>query len=334
MATYNGSSYLQEQLDSLARQTRLPYELVIVDDRSTDHTDDILKGFVVKAPFPVRIYKNKEHLGYTKTFLLAANYCKGDWVAFCDQDDVWQAGKIHSIATRTEKDTGLLVFIHDAIPCDETMRPIGLPLVSRVYGIIRGHRARSLGSPYQIYAGCCLAFKRSLLCIFPAENLHACADNNLIKHDVWISILAYVLGDVYFSPKPLVLYRRHGRTVTGDYVQGFRDKLLRIKTTSYDQYLKNADDYANIAMILRTVAEHNPQAATHTLLSDGAAQFDQLSKWAQKRSKLYQSGSRRERALILTRTLRSGCYFGVRRKSGYGIRALIKDLGRLWCGGT
>ena len=51
MATYNGAKYLQEQLDSFLHQTRLPDELVVCDDGSTDATLEILKAFRQQAPF-------------------------------------------------------------------------------------------------------------------------------------------------------------------------------------------------------------------------------------------------------------------------------------------
>ncbi len=61
--TYNGKQYLQEQIDSILLQTRLPDEVVVCDDGSTDKTLQILKDFRRKASFPVRIYENEVNLG-------------------------------------------------------------------------------------------------------------------------------------------------------------------------------------------------------------------------------------------------------------------------------
>ena len=54
MTTYNGARYLAEQLDSFAAQTRLPDQLVVGDDGSTDATAAILADFAASAPFPRR----------------------------------------------------------------------------------------------------------------------------------------------------------------------------------------------------------------------------------------------------------------------------------------
>ncbi|HEX8394664.1 MAG TPA: glycosyltransferase, partial [Longimicrobium sp.] len=54
LCTYNGARWLPEQLASLAAQTRLPHELVVCDDRSTDETEAVVRAFAATAPFPVR----------------------------------------------------------------------------------------------------------------------------------------------------------------------------------------------------------------------------------------------------------------------------------------
>ncbi len=52
MCTYNGARYLQEQLASIAAQTRLPDELVVCDDCSSDGTRAILEEFKARVTFP------------------------------------------------------------------------------------------------------------------------------------------------------------------------------------------------------------------------------------------------------------------------------------------
>jgi glycosyltransferase involved in cell wall biosynthesis len=66
MATYNGERHIKEQLDSLARQSLLPLELVVTDDGSTDATLAIVADFAQTAPFPVRVHRNVGRLGYVK----------------------------------------------------------------------------------------------------------------------------------------------------------------------------------------------------------------------------------------------------------------------------
>ncbi|HIE59179.1 MAG TPA: glycosyltransferase, partial [Hydrogenothermaceae bacterium] len=88
LATYNGDTYLQDQLNSYIAQERLPDEMVVCDDVSKDETVAILEAFQKVAPFEVQIIKNETNLGYTKNFEKALSLCSGDIVFFSDQDDV------------------------------------------------------------------------------------------------------------------------------------------------------------------------------------------------------------------------------------------------------
>ena len=72
----------------------LPHELVVCDDGSSDNTVSILQEFQKEAPFPVKIHRNPRRLGFADNFLQAASRCNGDWVAFCDQDDIWFPEKL------------------------------------------------------------------------------------------------------------------------------------------------------------------------------------------------------------------------------------------------
>src|SRR5215470_8302349 len=94
MCTYNGARFLAEQLGSLAAQSRLPDELVVCDDGSTDESAEIVKDFARHAPFPVRLEVNEENLGATKNFEKAIGLCRGEVIALSDQDDVWYPKKL------------------------------------------------------------------------------------------------------------------------------------------------------------------------------------------------------------------------------------------------
>lgn len=87
LCTHNGSAYLTEQLASIAAQTRLPDELVVCDDRSSDDTPRLLADFAARAPFPVQVVVNSENLGSTAKFAKAISLCQGDFIALSDQAD-------------------------------------------------------------------------------------------------------------------------------------------------------------------------------------------------------------------------------------------------------
>ena len=71
MCTYNGARFLPEQLSCLANQSRLPDEVIICDDCSSDNTVDILNDWAKSVPFSVKIVQNEKNLGYAQNFAKA-----------------------------------------------------------------------------------------------------------------------------------------------------------------------------------------------------------------------------------------------------------------------
>src|SRR5581483_2986961 len=122
MATFNGAAHLPRQLRSLAAQERLPDELVVSDDGSTDQTATILHGFAEQAPFPVRLLTNDRPLGSTANFEVAIAAATGDIIAPCDQDDVWYPEKLKRIEAAFDATPRPSLVFSDADVVDEQLR--------------------------------------------------------------------------------------------------------------------------------------------------------------------------------------------------------------------
>ena len=96
MATYNGEQYIAEQLESILGQTRPVDEVIIHDDCSTDGTAGIVEDFLRRhhPDGDWRFRVNRENLGYGTNFAQALFEASGDFICFCDQDDVWMPDRI------------------------------------------------------------------------------------------------------------------------------------------------------------------------------------------------------------------------------------------------
>lgn len=95
LATYNGALYIKEQLHSILNQSYKNFEIVIIDDCSTDNTIDIIKSIFKDANFNnYTIFNNDRNLGPTKTFEFGISKCNGEYIAFSDQDDIWDQRKL------------------------------------------------------------------------------------------------------------------------------------------------------------------------------------------------------------------------------------------------
>lgn len=94
LCTYNGESFLQQQLDSILQQELSVDEIVICDDGSTDRTISIIESYKQRYHYPTFILEqNKKNKGVRKNFEYAISLCSGDIIFLSDQDDVWQCEK-------------------------------------------------------------------------------------------------------------------------------------------------------------------------------------------------------------------------------------------------
>lgn len=92
IAVYNAQRYLQETLVSVQRQTHPGFEVVMVDDGSTDDSAAIARQFCLSDPrFRLLSTPNR---GISPTRNLAIEHATGDWMAICDADDTWEPNKL------------------------------------------------------------------------------------------------------------------------------------------------------------------------------------------------------------------------------------------------
>lgn len=213
MATYNGARYIREQLDSVAAQTYPPHELVVCDDGSTDSTPDIVQAFARLAPFKVRLYSNARRLGFADNFLKAASLCEGEWIAFCDQDDVWLAHKLAVMMHAAGRYPSANVIVHSAELVDADLRPSG----RRIPDFKRTRFAAPLTRyPIGVATGFACAVKADLLERFDAQARPS--DPELqgapLSHDRFAFLLANAVGGMVFLHDSLALYRRHDAAFT------------------------------------------------------------------------------------------------------------------------
>lgn len=100
MATYNGEKYIKEQLDSIRCQTKMPDEVIMCDDGSTDQTVACIERYITKYKLTGwKIIKNSHNLGHFDNFFKAISLVQGDTIYISDQDDVWDIDKIKVIET-------------------------------------------------------------------------------------------------------------------------------------------------------------------------------------------------------------------------------------------
>jgi hypothetical protein len=313
LCTYNGETYLQEQLESLRNQSHSPIELVVCDDKSDDHTYSILERFTRSAPFPVRLYSNAMRMGTYKNFEKAAALCRGEIVVYCDQDDVWRQDKLSVVAATFANKPHVGAVITDAELVDENLKIIHRSLW-RTLGFHGVRRRRFVEiSPFEALPsmvpahGVIMGFRTAFRPIlFPLPDG--------APHDVWTAIIVALCGQIELVPAPLIKYRQHPGQQSGVRALAFGSRLAR--------------EAAVTQRILQDDAELLT-AARHRVAYSRAANAESLYvldlKIAHLNSRLRMHGSKRVEKLIHTiRELSSGNY----HKYSNGFMSAGRDL--LW----
>ncbi len=198
MATYNGEKFLREQLDSILVQLAPEDEIIISDDNSSDNTCSIIETYNDKR---IRLLHNDMH-SCKWNFAYALQHAHGDYIFFADQDDVWLAGK-YDACLRELQQYDLVVT--DSIVTDEHL----IPLQASFFQYHHSRKGLLRNILKSCYYGSCMAFRRSVL-----DAALPFPQTKEIGHDIWIGLVAEMIGKVKFLPTPYIYYRRHETTET------------------------------------------------------------------------------------------------------------------------
>lgn len=200
LTTYNGETYLKEQLDSILANLRKQDELIISDDGSKDATPEILREYMEKDK-RIRLVEGP-HQGIKKNVEYAIGQCTGEYIFLSDQDDIWMPDKVKRVMEVFEREHCNLV-IHDAkVIQAENREKIIMPSFMEFRSAKAGVWKNLLKNSY---IGCCMAFKAEFKeTVLPIPQ-------DIEMHDQWIGILNdWCNKDSCFLREPLILYRRHG----------------------------------------------------------------------------------------------------------------------------
>lgn len=217
LCTYNGAAFLEAQLESLLAQTRLPRQIVVSDDASTDGTADIIDAFTYRATalgIKIDYVAQPINIGYVANFSRALSRVVCDLVFLCDQDDIWHADKLEAMQAAFETRPDLLLLHANARLVNGNLSDLGVTLFQAIgltrteLDIIHEGHAFNVLIRRSAATGATLAFRRDLIKValpVPAGWIH----------DEWIAIVASVVGVVDALELTVIDYRQHGRNEIG-----------------------------------------------------------------------------------------------------------------------
>ena len=215
MTTYNGAKYLHTQLQSIANQLRLPDELIVCDDASSDATTEITRSFTAALPSVVRLYANQARLGAVKNYEQALGYCNADIIVLCDQDDVWRPDKLVRIEKTFSASPNVGLLFSDAELIDEQGTSLNQRLWHHTFKRNHKRQVRSgktfeILLQHQIVTGATMAFRgrfKEMVLPIPGQIP--------LLHDGWIALIISAIADVAMLEEPLISYRLHPQQHSG-----------------------------------------------------------------------------------------------------------------------
>lgn len=134
MPAYNAEKFIAESIESVLAQTYNNWELLIVDDGSTDNTKTIIKGFCIKDQRIKYYYQENGRQGKARN--LALKHAHGKYIAFLDADDLWLPEKLHLQLEDIKREQADLVFADAKIFCDKLSDSIAVMQAGK--GIFEG----------------------------------------------------------------------------------------------------------------------------------------------------------------------------------------------------
>jgi glycosyltransferase involved in cell wall biosynthesis len=218
LCTRNGARFVGAQVRSICTQDRLPRQIVISDDGSTDETIAEVRSTLVACGVAERIelvvLQNSPALGVTRNFEQAVRACSHELIALCDQDDVWHAGRLARMAGRFEAQPELLLLHTDARLVDAELVPLGSSLFHALEVRPTELAAIADGNAFDVLlrrnlvTGATTMFRAELL-----ESALPFAEGWV--HDEWLGAVAAATGRVDVLAEPLIDYRQHASNQIG-----------------------------------------------------------------------------------------------------------------------
>jgi len=228
LTNYNYSAFLSKAIESVLNQTYQNFELIIVDDGSSDNSRNIISSYAQRYPDKIKIIF-KENQGQANAFNTAFYFSKGDIIVFLDSDDYFLPKKLEILKSYFEQGYDYILndFIIEQTCSNSAIRyyPAYYPYAG--YNLF-------LVCYLQIYSGHTtsnISISRRLAdVIFPIEyegEYKICADE-------WVVFSASILKEAFFLPQKLSVYRLHG---TNRFMCSSPEERLKENKKNYEKRL-------------------------------------------------------------------------------------------------
>ncbi len=207
---YNRQEFIEAQLDSLLFQTYKNWELIIVDDCSTDGAAEIIKKFIQDHLDKKIVYlRNEKNIGLAKNFEKGLQFASGQYIAVCDSDDVWFPDKLEKELEFLKKGNFGMVY-SDLVVVDKNLKIIKKSFVKNYLSFFSNPRDDSFD---ELLEDNHITAPTILFTTNLKDKLIPFSEYSL--QDYWIALVFSLFSTIGYLGQPTVYYRQHATNMVG-----------------------------------------------------------------------------------------------------------------------
>ena len=244
--TYNHGRFIAQAIESVLRQeTNFPYEIIIGDDHSTDHTVKTLNDYLVTNPSIIKLNLQKKNVGVVTNFVTTFNLCSGEYVSFLEGDDFWtDHKKLQKQVDLLSDNKDVAICFSDCIIVDENNKIIANELIHNLYKRdLNSNDLVNFTPPLRT-----VMLKRKYL-----QNYLNRIPSSIYNLDHVIFLVTSINGDCKYMDEKLAAYRVHEGGIYSPQNKDFRLRML-LETMKYLLHeFKNELSVKNITNVISSV---------------------------------------------------------------------------------
>lgn len=233
---YNKGDWIAEAIESfLSQKTNFTFEILLIDDKSTDHSVDIIKKYAKKYPEKIRAFYNNKNLGITKTWIKICKKAKGKYIARCDGDDYWiddyklqkQVDKLESVRDSKWSSTDCSIISPDGEMLHKSAFESGILQRSSSYAEMLATKGFTMSSTWLVETGL-------------MNEINANINNTSVDDTFNIQLDLFQKTQLTYIPEATVAYRMNegsdSRPIDFDKIKLRNEQLLKTQLEYKEKY--------------------------------------------------------------------------------------------------
>jgi len=198
LPTYNGERYISQSIESIRKQSYINWELIIVDDCSTDNTINIIDKYVHDDK-RIKVIHNSINYKLPRSLNVGFREAKGEYLTWTSDDNLYYDNALEVMKNELEKNNNIYMVCAQMMNIDDKGENLGIQFTGNVQNFFLNNNI-----------GACFMYRRIIL----EEIGEYDADLFLVEdYDYWLRIAEFY-GDIERILKPLYYYRRHENSLS------------------------------------------------------------------------------------------------------------------------